>query len=175
MPRPSITWVTTDTHFHHEAMVDSCGRPANFDLLIRRGWKQCLAKQDVLIHLGDVIFYQYPMLKTYLDEVPCRKILVMGNHDKKSCGWYMRNGFDFACDSFTNNGVLFTHKPVEVLPAGVMLNIHGHWHNLPVADRPGWWSKKTHRLMCIEDDKYVPVKLDSILAEWKFVNEPRQV
>lgn len=167
MPRPAITWVTTDTHFNHQTMVVECGRPADFGERIRREWKKVIAPQDTLVHLGDVIFYKYPDLKGIMDAVPGRKILVMGNHDVKSRGWYMRNGFDFACDAFINDGILFSHKPVEVLPNGLLFNLHGHWHTLPTHDRPAWWSPKTHCLMCLEHDDYRPINLEIVVNRWK--------
>jgi hypothetical protein len=42
----------------------------------------------------------------------------------------MEHGFDFACDSFTFRGVLFTHEPANELAPGTHTNIHGHLHNI---------------------------------------------
>jgi calcineurin-like phosphoesterase family protein len=59
-----------------------------------------------------------------------RKILCIGNHDNKSASWYMNNGWDFACRTFTiklfNRKILFSHVPKAVrYPYS---NIHGHTH-----------------------------------------------
>ena len=168
MPRPSITWLTTDTHFHHDLMFTLCNRPPDYNEQIIRWWKYYIAPQDTLIHLGDVMFYKWPYLPLYMEAANCKKILVLGNHDdSKTAGWFMRNGFDFACDGLLLGDVYFSHKPVNPLPSQASLNIHGHWHNTvePLGDnpRPAWYSDKTHKLICLEKEHYKPVNLQTIV------------
>ena len=162
MPRPSITWIISDTHFHHNAMVTLCGRPPDFTARTIRNMRHVLAAQDILIHLGDVILYQYPTLKEILDSIPCTKVLVMGNHDRKPAGWYMRHGFAYAADMIVRGEVMFSHAPVDVLPAGVTLNVHGHLHNTGRVPPP--LPRGERRLFCLENEGYGPVKLQSFLA-----------
>jgi len=160
MARPSITWLITDTHFNHGAMVELCGRPADFTALTLKNLRHNLAPQDLLIHLGDVIFYDYPGLGAMMDSVPGRKVLTLGNHDRKPASWYMnRGGFAFAAESFVIGDIVFSHKPMETLPSGARLNIHGHWHQDRHHDRPSWYSEATHKLLALEDTKYQPVRL----------------
>lgn len=158
MGRVSIKWLITDTHFNHDAIVELCGRPANFKDLIMTNLRRYLAPQDFLIHLGDVIFYKYPELKAMMDSVPGTKILAMGNHDRKSANWYMRNGFNFAAEMFQIDDIVFSHKPIHPLPAGVRLNIHGHWHNTRHHAVPEFYNER-YRLLSLEDVNYMPVKL----------------
>ncbi len=159
MPRPSITWLITDTHFFHDEIVKHCGRPDNHLQLIMNNLRYCLAPQDLLIHLGDVIFYKYPELKAMMDSIPGTKVLTIGNHDKKSISWYMRNGFAFAATMFQIGDVIFSHKPISPLPSGVKLNIHGHWHNIKHHDIPDFYNNQQYRLLAIENTDYKPVKL----------------
>lgn len=154
MPRPAITWVTTDTHFFHEAMVSSGMRPSGFEDLILKNLRVCLRPQDTLIHLGDVIFYRYPELKGMLDAAPCRKILVQGNHDRKKRGWYCRNGFDAAVDAFVWDDILFTHKPD---PGRYPLNIHGHLHT-----NTGGQTAAGCKLVALEYTGYRPLNLETL-------------
>lgn len=164
MARQPITWLITDTHINHDAIISACDRPVNHAELAIKNCAHMCAKQDLLIHLGDVIFYDYPALKKLLDNINCKKILVKGNHDHKSHNWYMNNGFEFSCDSFTLNNVIFTHKPIKSFPCGVDYNIHGHWHNwLVLSEKPDWWSIKTHYCLSLEYANYKPVKLVNIL------------
>jgi len=163
--RPSITWLITDTHFFHDLMVEECGRPVDCEKIIMRNLKHMIASQDLLIHLGDVIFYKYPLLKGMLDSVPCRKILTMGNHDHKSKGWYMRAGFDWAVDTFTLGNTIFSHRPMEILPSGVEFNVHGHMHTNMHRKGEGWYDPKVHRLLSLENADYKPVKLCMFLPK----------
>ena len=88
-----------------------------------------LKDDDIVIILGD-ISWNCDLSK--LDKLKGRKILVRGNHDKKSCESYMQY-FDFACESFKLDykgvDIVFTHEPL--LKVGADLNIHGHLHNRP--------------------------------------------
>jgi len=167
MARQAITWIITDTHFYHDAIIKACGRPENHAELCINNCRYLCAPQDTLIHLGDVIFYNYTNLSLLLSQINCKQILVQGNHDRRSRGWYTRNGFDFACDSFTYDDIIFSHKPLEVFPSGVTFNVHGHWHNL--LDKPEehdnipkWWSPKTHHLVSLEKLNYKPIKLTEL-------------
>lgn len=165
MARGTKFWVISDTHFNHDFIIEACNRPTHADKLMVGHMKKLCAEQDWLVHLGDVIFYKYPDLKEILDEVPCRKVLVMGNHDKKPKNWYMKNGFDFACDTFSWSNVVFSHKPLMRFGDGIDYNIHGHWHNNGVEDDPPeFWSPETHFKFAVEDTNYSPVSLDKIKA-----------
>lgn len=168
MPRPAITWVITDTHFFHDDMMKFCGRPERCERIVMRNLKHSIAPQDLLIHLGDVVFYQYTKLKEMMDYVPCRKVLTMGNHDHKSRGWYMRNGFDFVMDAFVLGNVVFSHKPMEVLPSGTKYNVHGHLHLNVHRVEEEWYDVQVHRNLSLELVEYKPVNLKKFLpgAEW---------
>lgn len=157
--RPSIDWLITDTHFFHDAIVELSGRPVDFAEKVICNLKHVVARQDTLYHLGDVIFYRYPELSSILGQVPCRKVLLMGNHDRKSRGWYMRNGFDYAADLIVLDHVMLSHKPIESFPDGVTINIHGHWHNNEHHKRPAWYDPGRYRLLSIERTNYRPAKL----------------
>lgn len=167
MARPAINWVIADTHAYHDAIVKACGRPLDHTERIFRNLRTKLAKQDTLYHLGDVIFYKYDRLKSLLDEVPGRKILVRGNHDVKSNHWYQNNGFHYVADAILLDDLYLTHIPVPQLPSGARLNVHGHWHNTKFP-LPPWYSATTHRRLCLEDEGYVPV----VLKDWVARTEP---
>lgn len=160
MPRGPIDWLITDTHWYHDQIVTNCGRPADHMEIAVKWLRYYVMPQDRLFHLGDVIFYRYPVLKNILGAFPGKKILLMGNHDHQSRGWYERNGFDFVADMIVIGDILLSHHPQPVLPVGVRINIHGHWHNYSWVDnKPAFWSATTHRLLSLESEKYKPVKL----------------
>lgn len=125
-------FLTTDTHFNHAKMQEYCGRPPDFEQRIQRGFKR-LQAGDILIHLGDIcIGQETEMHEKYIMPVPAKKILVRGNHDKKSSSWYMEHGWDWVCNSMSlkraGKKILFSHFP-HCWDGYWDINIHGHFHN----------------------------------------------
>lgn len=160
---PPKVWLITDTHFNHARMLELCGRPVNFNELIIENWRRVVGSDDLVFHLGDVIFNRAGELKSIMAGLPGTKIMVKGNHDHAPSRWYMRRGFAFCCYGFEFRGCYFTHKPAKALPEGCKVNIHGHLHNSRHHDgefAPQPW----HRLLAIENEGYSPVLLDSFLA-----------
>ena len=95
-------FVIADTHFGHKALADKyLSRPADFAKKIIINWKRTIKSDDMIIHLGDVTVGTSTDWSFIIPDLPGRKILVLGNHDKKSESWYMANGFDFCCSAFT--------------------------------------------------------------------------
>lgn len=128
-------YITTDTHFNHPLML-KIGRPADYEDRIFKSMQQ-LSEDDVLIHLGDIcIGKDQEMHDQYIKPLRCKKILVRGNHDKKSDTWYYKNGWDFVCDQFMikkyGKEVVFSHMPVMEgsLLMSTKVNIHGHLHTM---------------------------------------------
>lgn len=164
--KPAQIWLITDTHFNHDKMVELCGRPANHTQLILENWRNAVSEQDTTFHLGDVILGRQSEMEAMIRSVPGKKILILGNHDQEKPSWYMKRGFDFACEAFVHKGILFTHYPAQVLPVGataekITLNIHGHLHNsthhgdIPLHP----WNKK----LAIEETNYKPVLLEDFI------------
>lgn len=74
-----------------------------------------------------------------------------------------RGGFHYATDAIVLGDVMLSHKPIEKLPSGVRLNVHGHWHNDNHHKRPTWYNETTHRLLSIETTDYKPVKFEEFV------------
>lgn len=179
-------YLISDTHLKHQKVATYCRRPENFTELIDENVRRIVKPEDCLIHLGDVGIDKAEGpdgFMKYVRSWPGKKILVRGNHDQKSCGYYMEHGFDFACDMMVFRGVLLTHKPwLEELPEGTHVNVHGHLHNvwdgfLPedpekqqeefvTAALTGRLMRSFHRLFAVEYTNYSPVDFD------KFVSKP---
>lgn len=163
-------WLTTDTHFGHKQMIDYCGRPDDFDKIIRRHLIEMVKPDDLLIHLGDVCIGNDRENNAFFRELGCRTVLVKGNHDGKSHTWYMDNGWTLCADRFDmeygGKRIAFTHIPVG-WDGYFDLNIHGHFHN---ANHRRYEEdlKKTlngyHKLLALEYTDYKPVLLDKFLT-----------
>ena len=54
-----------------------------------------IKKTDTLVLIGDVcIGKDAEIHKRYIVPLKCRKVLVLGNHDRKSIHWYLTHGRD---------------------------------------------------------------------------------
>jgi len=165
-------WIITDTHFDHESCIEWCGRPKDFEEKIIKNSEQIVKDDDVFIHIGDISFGNNEFWnKELATRVKGKHWLVRGNHDSNSDTWYLRNGWDMVCDSFTLEKfgvrILFSHIPQED-KGQYDINVHGHFHN---SDH----RKKEPELNAILNDKqiliaveytnYSPVNLQKIIQK----------
>ena len=173
-------WITTDTHFGHDKMQEYCGRPDGFEYLILK-YQSYLSFGDLLIHLGDFcIGNDKNWHDKFMARTPSKKILIRGNHDRKSDSWYLNNGWDFVCEQFRNTyfgkDILFSHCPKPDI--GYDINIHGHFHNQLPRLLKGEWAvddeeKRNHydlkalnpksKLLALEETNYQPVNLEKFI------------
>jgi len=173
-------WIITDTHFGHERIHDFCNRPKGFEDKIFKHLNECIKENDILIHLGDVAWYDESKWHQKLMEIPCfRKWLVKGNHDRKSNSWYLDQGWDFVGETLSLNmystRVIFSHIPLISITANNKnfdYNIHGHFHNLDMKRIQKYESHITkhlnnkHILLKMEHH-YKPYNLERILVDVK--------
>jgi calcineurin-like phosphoesterase family protein len=103
-----------------------------------------VAQDDLVYHLGDVIFYRGRELAGILSALPGTKVLVRGNHDlRRSSQWYLDRGFAAVCEGSVlvqyntkseRKYALLSHIPTvfgEILNPDID-NIHAHFHNNPL-------------------------------------------
>jgi calcineurin-like phosphoesterase family protein len=178
------TYIISDTHLKHAKVATYCQRPENFTELIHNNVMTIVKPEDTLIHVGDVGIDKEEGPDGFMRlvrEWPGKKILVRGNHDDKSCVWYMDHGFDFACDAMLYRGVWFTHHPwIDPLPKGAHVNVHGHLHNVwsgfiskdpsqrdefSEAYEAGRLPREYNRLFAVEYTGYSCVEMDKFLAK----------
>lgn len=159
--RTPKTWAITDTHWNHPVMIERGFRPADYEEQIRRQWHRLVLPADTVIHLGDVIVQHPSMLQDILAGLPGYKVLVRGNHDRESDGWYKRMGFGFVANGILIGGVWLTHAPQATLPDGAIINVHGHLHD----DNHRGTDFPTHcKLLAIERTAYAPVELSAFVG-----------
>lgn len=173
-------WIIADTHFGHRMMVQNGYRHLDFEDDILTHVSNLTKQNDILIHLGDVSFYDNKNWHdTFVNAASnCkRNILVLGNHDRETLSWYYDRGWSFVCHQFDLEiygfKFRFSHRPIECFSTGdspnspntVDFNIHGHLH------------RGTHREYAMQDFNYLisiddslrPVKLVTIAEELKGV------
>jgi len=127
-----MLYIITDTHFNHENIKKYCYRPDDFEIQIQQSLER-LTKEDTLIHLGDICMGKdLECHEKYIIPLPCKKILVKGNHDKKTKTWYLNYGWNEVHDSYIvtmddGKRILLSHEPIKNLE-NISYNFHGHWH-----------------------------------------------
>jgi calcineurin-like phosphoesterase family protein len=161
-------YITGDTHFNHTpAMLEYCNRPENFESRIFKHL-MALGEDTILYHLGDVcIGRDAEMHERYIAPLKARKILIRGNHDKKSNTWYLAHGWDFVClaiaDNLFGKKILLTHRPAAE-SLNYDINIHAHLHNLGHRDGEYLLVKNDKQsLYSCEDYNYMPVPLRNLI------------
>lgn len=174
------TWIISDTHFYHERLHTVFGiRPRDFTERIINNWRRLVKDDDLVYHLGDVAITKRAVLAETMRNLPGKKILIRGNHDRESDGWYLRNGWNEVVksdivsvvdeNSYVIDVVTLSHKPMPIDQC-VGLNIHGHFHNQKI-DRiqlvePEYVALLTprHYLFAIENVDYSPVLLNKAVG-----------
>lgn len=165
-------WVTTDTHFGHQNLINEKIRPIDFEQRIISKLR-VIGQNDILIHLGDIAWKDDKKhINNIISPLKCKKILVKGNHDKRGDLFYYINGFDFVCNSFNidfnGKNIIFSHKPINIAN-DIDINIHGHFH---IWDIDRWEPElksiytNKHVLVSLELNNYRPVLLNEILTKY---------
>jgi len=123
---------TSDHHFFHKNILFRYGRKGLFSSIeemhahIITQWNKNVGKRDVVYVVGDFSFGTKEETKGILDRLNGTKILIVGNHDKRSkrhitVREYLEIGFESVMDEdvikLSNNmPVLLKHYPYEVHP-----------------------------------------------------------
>jgi len=160
-------YVVADTHLFHNNIKKYCNRPDNFNELIIDNWNKTIKDEDLVIHLGDVIFDKdrIGIIKTLKGQ----KILVKGSHDTETNTFYINNGFILVCKFICISNILLSHEPIPhwFLSSNISCNVHGHFHN----NDTSCWEKELkaqigdkHLLFILEKEgtNYMPVLLEEV-------------
>ena len=128
--------ILSDTHLGHSKLVKDQYRPLGFEARILKNCRSLIHPKDVFICLGDVSFYNdLYWHEELLDYVPTdSRILILGNHDRRTLSWYYSRGWTFVCnrlDLFIYGYTFrFSHEPLLGSDmCGADINIHGHLHD----------------------------------------------
>lgn len=154
-------WVISDTHFGHDKMHLEHGRPQNHEIQILNNLMKIPSIDDILIHLGDVSFYNHAYWHKELRNAWDGQIwLTLGNHDHNTLTFYMKQGWNFVgqqiyLDLFGRD-IEFSHRPLD---NPIDINVHGHLHS---GEHRAFESTDKHFLVNIEKT-LAPIQLRSLL------------
>ncbi len=138
-----MRWATSDTHWWHRNVIDYCDRPFRTldghpdvelmnDTMIH-GWNNCVDPTDTVFHMGDVSWGSSEKIEEVVRQLNGHKVLILGNHDKKTKTFYRRIGFEEVTDRLELEGALLIHSPYQAKDQLLdrppfSLTIHGHVH-----------------------------------------------
>lgn len=178
------TFFISDLHFNHEKIFEFEPKRAQLYKTIEdmnekiiRTWNHWIGPHDIVYVIGDVGFNKSNKLIEYCQRLNGRKILIRGNHDKRSVGMYLKAGFVAVLDQAIINltkdiRVKLSHFPYSdpgfrvfpnmPVPEKDLWLVHGHVHSKYLINRP----EKTINVSW--DVWFRPVLKDEIL---KFIRE----
>lgn len=138
------TFFTSDTHFFHKNILKYTDRPfkdvEEMNEALIDQWNRVVGPDDVIYHLGDVIFGGKDKIPLILPRLKGIKILVAGNHDNKNrLSTHFKEIHNYL-EVSGHNGERFilSHFPFEVwnLSHRGSFHLHGHSHgSLPSIGR----------------------------------------
>ena len=152
-----MDYFISDTHFSHERILEFerwefLSIEEHDQYIISKLSK--LTKNDTLYHLGD---FGYPSDSLLADwsKLKCKKIIILGNHDKRKS--VLQPYFDeiSAVPIFYKERILLSHHPLPVTKG--TLNVHGHLHGAILADLENY--------LCVSAKliRYIPISEKNIM------------
>lgn len=169
---PAPTWLTSDWHLGHANVITYDRRPFRdvdeMQTEIVNRYNSRVMLGDSVLFLGDILFSgSKESAKTLLDSMLGTKILIRGNHDRRSRQWYLDVGFSDVLKSAVIDlpeigRVLCTHNPLEAAKhPEVQYVLHGHKHStgpMPRGKEAGWLD------VGVVAWDYFPVRFDEAIA-----------
>ena len=159
----STVWLTSDWHFGHTGITDRFRKQfASMEHMedeILYATLGMVTKRDVLICVGDMAFDKRGLDK--LKELPCRMILVRGNHDTLKTEDYMEV-FDEIHGAYRYKGTFITHIPIHETELYRGENIHGHCHRGGPRELQHGENWRQYYNAIVEYNNYQPVTFDHI-------------
>jgi len=160
-------FVTSDTHFGHERVLDFDERPfetiEEHDQKLIEYWNQVVGPGDTVFHLGDFALYKDPAqgLET-ARQLNGAIILVRGNHDTSARCKALSERIkvvDYLEIKYNKRRFVLCHYPIEVWRGMEHGSIHLHGHCHGGGSRP-CQPIKNRVDMCSALWRYWPVSLE---------------
>lgn len=159
-------FLVSDTHFSHKNIINFEPKVRIFnniqehDEALVQYWNETVKPDDVVYHLGDVVFAKTGF--DYVKRLNGRKKLILGNHDRHAMEDYRDMGFEEVDGCFRLDEILLTHYPIarECLGYTEKYNVHGHTHQKWVGGYP-------YYNVSVENIDLRPISLDEVAAAFR--------
>lgn len=80
-----MKYYIADNHFAHANIIEFCNRPFNsveeMDQFMINAWNRVVTQEDEVYIIGDLIYRSKKPYTWYLEQLPGKKHLIIGNHD----------------------------------------------------------------------------------------------
>ncbi len=167
-----MIYFISDTHFYHSNIIKYCNRTFKdvneMNETIISNWRFFITKDDIVYHLGDFCLSSDDDIKNIFNRLNGNKILIRGNHDRKSVKFYKDIGFEILTHApiiLEEYKLILSHVPLpDVKIKNGYINLHGHIHNKNISeDYPkNIYSEIKHINLSVDVTDYKPVSLDKI-------------
>ena len=170
-------WFCSDLHLGHSNMYKftnyngtKCRPWDNYEEAeeyMLQEFNKVLKPNDTLYILGDVASKTDRASYFFNALVPCRRILLMGNHDNKIGFKFLSKYFNEIRGAYNLENYIMTHIPVSSGSKGrFKTNIHGHTHsNLITIDNNGKIPDPWYRNVCVERTGFKLINFSEIKTE----------
>ena len=166
-----MIYFISDTHFYHSNIIKYCNRPFKdvneMNETIINNWNSIVKENDTIYHLGDFCLSSDDDIKKIFNKLNGNKILIRGNHDRKSVKFYEEIGFTvLTCAPIILNEykIMLSHVPLpDAKIKEGYINLHGHIHNKRISDDyPKNYSENKHINLSVDVTNYKPISIDEI-------------
>lgn len=184
-------WITSDTHFRHQAMLGFKDRDGNLfrgdlfdnvdhmDQLMIERWNSVVKQGDIVYHLGDVAILKtnkdIDWFKRHWPTLNGSKRLIVGNHDDVK---FLSSGGFFKKVSmwrmFPEYQLMLSHVPMHYSNMMRLVDPNGTWPDdcVPLYGVHGHIHSNQsprgpYRNVCVEVTDYTPIHIETLAAEAK--------
>ena len=165
--REPKTWVVADLHFGHRNIMTYESRPfidlEDMKNELIKNWNAVVKQDDLVYVLGDfTLTRKKDYIKSVLDELNGKKVLIMGNHDTLKPKDYIELGFLTALRKpiMVKPNVILMHEPPrdeDILQGLTYIFGHVHSKHCNADDYPNCFCVSVERI------GYKPITLEKVL------------
>ena len=124
-------------------------------------WNNVVDNQDIVYFLGDFALCSKERMIEIGQQLKGYKILIYGNHDKKSVGVFKKVGFsEVYKQPIEIDNIIFSHAKIPYNDLKIdQINIHGHSHSKCGSELFG----RTYKCVSVENINYTPIELNKVI------------
>lgn len=128
------------------------------DKMLINHWNSVVSNEDTVWFLGDFCLGGNENVKAYLDQLNGHKMLIRGNHDKKTDSAYREAGFEYVSryPIILKKFFVLSHAPFEYMTTNApFFYIYGHVHSSPAHQT---WTNISC-CACVERHGFKPIQI----------------